>query len=276
VVVGVGHVELAHGELGVVRHVDALVAEVAADLVDPVDAAHHQHLQVQLGRDPHEQVHVQVVVVGDEGLGGGAARDHVHERGLDLEEAQVVEERAQVLDDLGLGHELLLHLVVHHQVQVALSVAGLLVLEAVVHVRHLVEAGRQDGDLDGPDAQLAGLGAAGLAAHAHDVAELDAVHDREVGLALVEARVGHDLDLVRLAAQVEEAQLLAHGALRVDAAGHGDHVVAHLLVLQGRVLVDEGRHGDLDVELVRVDGALAVLFLHCVDHVDSVGEVFLW
>ena len=137
VVVGVGHVELAHGELGIVCHVDALVAEVAAYLVDAVDAAHHQLLQVELGRDAHEQVHVEVVVVRDERLGRGAAGDHVHERRLDLEEAQVVEERAQVLDDLRLGHELLLHPVVHHQVQIALTEAGLFVLQAIMHAMYM-------------------------------------------------------------------------------------------------------------------------------------------
>ena len=36
VVVGVGLVELEHGELGVVAGADALVAEVAVDLVDAV------------------------------------------------------------------------------------------------------------------------------------------------------------------------------------------------------------------------------------------------
>jgi hypothetical protein len=37
-VVGVGHVELAGGELGVVRHVDAFVAKLLTDLVYPVNA----------------------------------------------------------------------------------------------------------------------------------------------------------------------------------------------------------------------------------------------
>lgn len=44
VVVRVGHVELAHGELRVVCEVDAFVAEVAADLVHSVDASNNQHL----------------------------------------------------------------------------------------------------------------------------------------------------------------------------------------------------------------------------------------
>jgi hypothetical protein len=57
------HVELARGELGVVREVDALVAELAAHLVDAVEAADDELLEVELGRDAHEEVQVQVVVV---------------------------------------------------------------------------------------------------------------------------------------------------------------------------------------------------------------------
>ena len=53
---------------GIVGHVDGLVPELTADLVDPVDAADDQHLVVQLRRDSHEQPHVQVVVVGHERL----------------------------------------------------------------------------------------------------------------------------------------------------------------------------------------------------------------
>jgi hypothetical protein len=44
---------------------DAFVAEVAVDLEDLLQAAHHQALQVQLRGDAQEQLHVQRVVVGD-------------------------------------------------------------------------------------------------------------------------------------------------------------------------------------------------------------------
>ena len=44
-------VELEHRELGVVRRVDAFVAEDAPDLVDALEAADDQALEVQLGRD---------------------------------------------------------------------------------------------------------------------------------------------------------------------------------------------------------------------------------
>ncbi len=83
---------------------------------------------VQLRRDAHEQSHIQIVVMGGEGLGGGAARDHVHHRRLDLEKAELVKEAAHVGDDLRAHLELLAHLRVDDEVQVALAIPRLLVL----------------------------------------------------------------------------------------------------------------------------------------------------
>ena len=64
----VGLVQLEHGELGVVPRRHALVAEVAVDLVDALEAADDQALEVQLRRDAQEQVEVERVVVGHERL----------------------------------------------------------------------------------------------------------------------------------------------------------------------------------------------------------------
>ena len=56
VVVAVRLVDLEHRELGVVGGVDALVAEDAADLVDPLEAADDQPLEVELDRDAQVQL----------------------------------------------------------------------------------------------------------------------------------------------------------------------------------------------------------------------------
>ncbi len=88
----VGLVELEHRELGVVLARQPLVAEVAADLVDALEAADDQALEVELGRDAHVEIEIQRVVVGLERPRRGAAQDRVHHRRLDLEEAARVEE----------------------------------------------------------------------------------------------------------------------------------------------------------------------------------------
>ena len=86
VVVGVRLVGLQQRELGVVAEVDALVAERAAQLEDPLDAADAQPLQVQLGGDAQIEVEVVGVDVGEERPGVRAAVDLLQDRGLDLQE----------------------------------------------------------------------------------------------------------------------------------------------------------------------------------------------
>ena len=66
-VVAVRLVDLEHRELGAVRGVDALVAEVAADLVDPVQAADDQPLEVELDRDAQVHRLVERVEVRENG-----------------------------------------------------------------------------------------------------------------------------------------------------------------------------------------------------------------
>ena len=89
--VGVGLVPLEHRELGVVLERDALVAEVLADLVDALEAADDQPLEVQLGRDAQVEVAVELVVVRRERPRVGAAVERLQDRRLDLDEAGRVE-----------------------------------------------------------------------------------------------------------------------------------------------------------------------------------------
>ena len=50
-VVAIGLIKLQHGELRVVSGGDPLIAEVAVDLIDAIEASHHQPLQIELRRD---------------------------------------------------------------------------------------------------------------------------------------------------------------------------------------------------------------------------------
>ena len=133
-VVGVRLVPLEHRELGVVLERDALVAEVLAELVDALEAADDQPLQVQLGGDPQVEVAVELVVVGDERPRGRAAVERLQDRRLDLDEARVVEEAADRGDHLRAGDEDRARLLVGDQVELAVAMAGLDVGEAVVLV----------------------------------------------------------------------------------------------------------------------------------------------
>src|SRR5471032_127999 len=134
-VVGVGRVEFHHREFRIVTDRHAFVAEVAVDLEHAVEAAYHQALEVQLGRDTQEHLHVQRIVVGDEWFCRGAARNRVQHRRFDFHELVLFHEAADRRDGGGTGLEGAARLFVHDQIDVALAVLGFLVGQAVEFVR---------------------------------------------------------------------------------------------------------------------------------------------
>mmetsp|Transcript_12080 Transcript_12080/g.36647 ORF Transcript_12080/g.36647 Transcript_12080/m.36647 type:complete len:577 (+) Transcript_12080:163-1893(+) len=256
VVVGVGHVELAGGELGVVRWVDTFVAELPTDLVDALQSTHHELLQVQLGCHTHVQLHVQAVVRGDERLGGGTAGDHVHHGRLHLQEAHVVQEATHAAYHLGARHECAAHLlVVRNQIQVALTEAGLHVLQALARCRQHVQTGREQLQPLGHNAELTATCAHRKALHTHHVtAAKQIVHLIERLLpAGVHLGVGKHLHGLTVAAQMVEHQTGTTGGLAQKATGQRNLFVGFALTgLHVCVASLELGHADSDVELVRV------------------------
>ena len=105
---------------------------------------------------------------------------------------------------------------VHHQVHIALTEPQLLVLQAVELLRQGQQGLGQQGDVLGPDAHLAPLGAEHLALDAHDVADvvlLELLVDGFVHLVLT----GIELDAAVPVLQVAEGHL-AHAPLAHEAA----------------------------------------------------------
>src|SRR5213079_1422064 len=86
---------------------------------------------VELRRDPEVEVHAERVVVGLERPRDGTARDRLHHRRLDLEEAARVEELPDRRHEPGTEHEDRPHLRVDEEVDVPLPVACLDIAEAV-------------------------------------------------------------------------------------------------------------------------------------------------
>ena len=121
-----------------------------------------------------KRLHVERVVVRDEGLGRGAADERVHRRRLDLEKAAVVEDsarssrtmssaRAEHVGDLGVGDE----------IDVALAVAVLDVGEAVPLLGQRAQRLGEQADRRRLDRELAGLGHHGHALGLDDVGDVD-------------------------------------------------------------------------------------------------------
>lgn len=243
--IGVGPVELAGGEFGVVSEVNTLVTELATKLVHTLETTDDQHLQVQLGSNTHEQVHVEVVVVSNEGLGGGTTSDGVHHGSLNFDEVAVVEEVADVAHNLGTGDEDVAGLVVHDQIQVALAEALLLVLQTEVLGRDGVQAGRKKDHLRSEDGQLTvgtvlGAGTAGETDDTDDVTTAEVlVLSLERHAASGVLSLSDDLDLDTLGADIVEDQLGAGSTLSVNTTGDADGDLGLLLALGETLVISE-------------------------------------
>ena len=238
-IVRVGLVELQHGELGVVVRGEPFVAEVAIDLVDALQAAHHQPLQVQLRRDPQVEIDIERVVMRDERTRRGAAVERLHHRRLHFDEAARFQLPAQRRDDSRARDEDLAHVGIGDQIQIALAVARLHVFQAVPLLRHGEQRLAEELQLLRVDAQFAGARAEEIAFHADDVADIDQLEEREIALA---HGVFLDVDLQALAVllQVREAGL-AHVTQRHQAPGDADAHLGHKLLGGLRAVLRQNR-----------------------------------
>src|SRR5579863_600281 len=131
IVITVGLIELEHGEFRLVNRVDTFVAEIPVDFVHAVKSARHKSFQVEFGRDAQVKIHVEGVVMGNEGPRRSPAEDRMHHRRLDLDIAAFVEKPPKLPDDLGATHENLTRALVGDQVEIAPPVAHLDVDQAV-------------------------------------------------------------------------------------------------------------------------------------------------
>lgn len=264
--VGKGLVELAGGEFGVVGQVDAFVTELAADFVDAFQTADNQLLEVQFWGNAHEELHVQLVVVGLEGLGCGSTGNGVHHGSLDLDEIALVKVAADVADHLGAGDEGLAGIVVHDQIEISLPVTLLLILETVVLVGELVQAGSEESDFLSKDTQLtlisvARSSTAGVTLDADNVTSAERLVLVGEGLAAGGfLRLAHDLHSGALGADIVEAEVGARGTLVVDTATDADDLFLLVLAsLEVTKVLDEVSDVIVDVELVGVGVGVVAL-----------------
>lgn len=277
VVVGIGPVKLAGRELGVVSQINALVSELATDLIHTLQTTDDKHLQIQLWRDTHEQVHIQLVVMGDERLGGRTAGNGVHHGRLDLGEVTVIKEVSDILDDLGAGDEHIPRLVVHDQIQVPLAVALLLILEAVVFGREGVQARREKDDLGSEDRQLTIRPVLGASA-TRETDNADDITSPQVFMLSLEANIAssilslaNDLDLGAFGTDIVEDQFGTRRALGVNSTGDADRDFGLLLaLLETLIVLQEVPQIVGDMELVGV----RVRLLGFAEFVDSLASDF--
>ena len=256
-VVAVRLVQLQHRELRVVFPVDALVAEVPTHLVDPLEAADQQSLQVELERDAELEVGVQRVVVGRERLGQRAAGDRLQDGRLDLGVSATVQLLTDRAQHGGARRDVPPRRRVGDQVQVAPSLLEIGVLQPVPLLGQRTQRLRQQGERVHLERELPATRAHDVARGADDVAQVDLV---EQPVSVAERRLlAEELQVAAAIADDQERQLAVPTGQH-DATGDGRASVGLLLVRELPVeLGDEVRRERVDVvaERERFDPGLA-------------------
>lgn len=252
--ISIGHVEFTSGEFRVVGQVDTFVTELTPDFVHTVQSTDGQHLEEEFGGNTHEHVELEIVMVSDEGLGGGTTGDLVHHGGFHFQKALLVQVRAEVADDLGASDELVTDIGVHDQIQVTLTVSLFLILEAIVGLGQHAQTGGQQLDLLGEDGQFTTLRLTRAPTDTNNITTTQKIMDssKVVSSTFAVSSRRHDLDLHTFTVQIVESELGTRRTLVVDTTSHSDHFFRDLAGFQLAVLFNEGRESHVHLELVRV------------------------
>ena len=262
VVVGVCLIEFDGGEFRVVLRVHAFVAEDAADLIHPLHAADDESLQRQLGGDAHVHVDVERIVMGDERTGSRAAGDGVEDRSLDFDVTRVIHRLADAGDDLGTLDERVLDVGVDDEVDVALTIPGVRVLQAVELLRQGQQALGKEFRVGRVDGDLAGLRLEDLTGDFEDVADVPCLLK---GLVVVDAEVvtgDVDLDVALAVLDLSEGRL-AHDAAGDHSSADGDFPVFEVFIVVLDLHALRRLSGGHDLERV------VARFLHGMELIDT-------
>ena len=131
-----GLVGFEHGELGIVTTGDSFVPEIAIEFEDFCQATDEKALQVQLGSDAHGEWHIQRIVMRLERPRRSAAGHVVKHGCFDFEVAALVEEVANLGDDLRTDDEEVGARLVRHQIEMALAVLCFAIRKSMPLVGH--------------------------------------------------------------------------------------------------------------------------------------------
>ena len=213
-------IQLDRGEFRVVAGIHALVAEDTADFVHLVKAADDQALEVQLSLDAQIHRDIQRVVMRHKRAGIRADFDRLKNRRIDLQEALCVEELTQRLENLAALDERVLDLRIDDGIDIALTIAHILVAQTVPLLRQHAQRLAQQRQAVGVNGHLTRLGAENDALDAEDIAD---IHRLEIGVHVLADILAADIRLnLTLAVHHVNERRLAHDPAAHHAARNPD------------------------------------------------------
>ncbi len=157
----------------------------------------------------------------------GSARIADKHRGLDFHEITVIEESADLADDLRPLHEGVADLSVHDQIQISLAIADIRVLKSMELLRQRNQVLGQKRQFLRMDRDLPHLRTEYLSLHSDDITD---IHLLEGFVGILSYAVTRDIDLYVSITVLNIAEgRLTHNSLAHHAAGDGDFTAVHLI-----------------------------------------------
>jgi len=175
----VGPVELTGCEFRIMLRVQAFIAEAAVNLENPFKSAHQETFEIQLRSYTHVQIHIQSVVVRNEGFRRGAAGNGMHHGRFHFHEAFFLHKAAEFAHDEAALLENLSRPRIHDEVNIPLAVARLHVLEPVIFFGQGAHGTGNELQAAAGQREFACLGAEHGAREAHNVAHVELLEQLE-------------------------------------------------------------------------------------------------
>ena len=143
VVIGIGLIQLHQCELRIMTGIDTLITEYTADLEHTLETTDDETLEIKLEGNTKLYVLVQCVIVGLERTGSGTTGILHQHRCLHLHEATSIEEVTNLTDDLRTLDEDILRILVHDEVNIALTISRIGILQTMELLRKRIKRLRQ-------------------------------------------------------------------------------------------------------------------------------------
>ena len=236
----VGHIAFHRCEFRIVIPVHAFVAEHMTHLVNTVQSADDQPLQIKLVGDAHIQIDVKGVVMSDKRPCVGSAGNRRQDRRVHLHVTVVLFQHPfDLVYDLCSLDKSVANLRVHNQIHISLTIAKIRVLQSVPLVRQYLQGFAQQYKAGHVNGDFIRLGLEHPALHSYDVTDVISL----------EPFIFLCTDVISLNIALNPALLILH----VKECGLAHHALAHDPARDGHLLVLHSVEIIFDVHAVSGD-----------------------
>jgi hypothetical protein len=172
-VIAIGLIALQQGEFRVMFNRNAFITKDTPYLVDSVEAAYHQSLEVELQSNSQIEVFIKGVVMGDKGARQCSTGMGLKHRSLYLHKTLLIEKASYGSDDLATQNKNVSALFVGNEVEISLPVAFFHVSQPVPLLGQRAKGFTEYGEIGYLQSEFPGFCSEELPACPDNVADVD-------------------------------------------------------------------------------------------------------